>query len=74
MYNPIETYYHLPLLASKVAIETKKVLEHAIAATRIWAELKGRADEIPNQSMVVNAIRFQEAKEVFRYRKAIILY
>ncbi len=63
MYNPEAPYNDLPLLPPKVELETKKVLKQAIAATRVLAELKGRVDEIPNQSMLVNAITLQEAKD-----------
>ncbi len=63
MYNPEAPYNDLPLLPPKVELETKKVLKQAIAATRVLAELKGRVDEIPNQSMLVNAIILQEAKD-----------
>lgn len=63
MYNPNKPYNDLPLLPPKVELETKKVLKQAIAATRVLAELKGRANEIPNQSMFINAITLQEAKD-----------
>ncbi|WP_208295912.1 hypothetical protein [Maribacter caenipelagi] len=48
MYNPKEPYNNLPLVPPTVELETKKVLKQAIATTRVLAELKGRADEIPN--------------------------
>lgn len=63
MYNPNEPYNDLPLLPPKVELETKKVLKQAISATRVLAELKGRANEIPNQNMLINAITLQEAKD-----------
>lgn len=63
MYDSKEPYNDLPLLPPKVELETKRVLKQAIAATRVLAELKGRAGEIPNQSMLVNAITLQEAKD-----------
>jgi len=63
MYNPEKPYNDLPLLPPKIELETKKVLKQAITATRVLAELKGRAGEIPNQSMLVNAITLQEAKD-----------
>ncbi|SDM71880.1 Fic family protein [Kriegella aquimaris] len=63
MYNPKEPYNNLPLVPPKGELETKKVLKQAIAATRVLAELKGRADEIPNQSILGNAITLQEAKD-----------
>src|SRR5690606_11904769 len=63
MYNPKEPFNDLPLLPPKIELETKKVLKQVIATTRVLAELKGRADEIPNQSMLVNAITLQEAKD-----------
>ncbi len=63
MYNPEKPYNNLPLLPPKTEVETKKILKQAIASNKILAELKGRADEIPNQSMLVNAITLQEAKD-----------
>jgi len=63
MYNPKEPYNDLPLLPPKTELETKKVLKQAIASTRVLAELKGRTDEIPNQSKLINAITLQEAKD-----------
>ena len=43
-------------------IETLKVLRETSKATAALAELKGIANTIPNQSMLVNAIVLQEAK------------
>ena len=63
MYNPNKPYNDLPFLPPKLEIETKKVLKQAISATRVLAELKGRANEIPNQSIFINAITLQEAKD-----------
>lgn len=63
MYNPDKPYNELPLLPPHDEVETKKILKQAIASNKILAELKGRADEIPNQSMLVNAITLQEAKD-----------
>lgn len=63
MYNPEIPYNNLPLLPPKADIETKTILKQAITANKVLAELKGRADEIPNQSMLVNAITLQEAKD-----------
>jgi Fic family protein len=63
MYNPNKPYNELPLLPPSEEVETKRILKQAIASNKILAELKGRADEIPNQSMLVNAITLQEAKD-----------
>ncbi len=63
MYNPEKPYNDLPMLPPTAEVETKKILKQAIASNKILAELKGRADEIPNQSMLVNAILLQEAKD-----------
>jgi Fic family protein len=63
MYNSKEPYNDLPLLPPTIELETKKVLKQVIAASRVLAELKGRANEIPNQSMLINAITLQEAKD-----------
>ena len=61
--QPKNPYNDLPLVPPTIELETKNVLKQAIAATRVLAELKGRADEIPNQSILVNAITLQEAKD-----------
>ncbi|MEM0941484.1 MAG: Fic family protein [Bacteroidota bacterium] len=63
MYDPLKPYNNLPLLPPRAEVETKRVLKEAIAAARILGELKGRAKETPNQSMLVNAITLQEAKD-----------
>ncbi len=47
----------------EVELETKSVLKKVITASRALAELKGKANEIPNQLMLVNAITLQEAKD-----------
>lgn len=44
-------------------IETKKVLKKLISANRALAELKGAAKSIPNQSILINALSLQEAKD-----------
>ncbi len=69
MRHSEKSYNDLPLLPLKIELETKKVLKQAITATRVLAELKGRADEIPNQSVLVNAITLQEAKGQFGSRE-----
>jgi Fic family protein len=43
-------------------VETLKILRETNKATAALAELKGIANTIPNQSMLVNAIVLQEAK------------
>lgn len=63
MYDPKQPYNDLPLLPPQAELETKKVLKQAISSTRALAELKGRAGEIPNQSMLINAITLQEARD-----------
>ncbi|RXG18526.1 Fic family protein [Leeuwenhoekiella aestuarii] len=63
MYSPEQAYNDLPLLPPTVEVETKKILKQAIISNKVLAELKGRADEIPNQSMLLNAITLQEAKD-----------
>ena len=63
MYNPNKPYNELSMLPPQSELETKEVLKQAIGANRVLAELKGRANEIPNQSMLVNAVTLQEAKD-----------
>jgi Fic family protein len=50
----------LPL---NVDLETKKVLKALPAAYAALAELKGIASTIPNQSILINTLGLQEAKD-----------
>jgi len=61
-FNPLIPYNELPLLPPGQDLETKPVLKKCIGANRALAELKGIGDQIPNQSMLINAIPLQEAK------------
>lgn len=59
----MEKEYLPPLLPLKQDIETKRVLKQIIKANRALAELKGAARSIPNQSILINALSLQEAKD-----------
>ena len=63
MFNPLVPYNNLPLLPPSVELETKKVLRAVITASRALAELNVKANEIPNQTILLNAITLQEAKD-----------
>ena len=60
--NSNKPYNDLPHLPPDVQIETPAVLKAAISANRTLAELKGKAETIPNQSILINSIILQEAK------------
>jgi Fic family protein len=51
---------NLPL---KKELESKKVLKKIVSANRALAELKGVAQTIPNQAILINALALQEAKD-----------
>ncbi len=53
----------LPLLPPKVDVETKAVLKKCASAHRALAELKGKSATIPNQSILINTLALQEAKD-----------
>ena len=61
--NPEKPYNALPPLPPKEDIELSGILKKAIKATRALGELKGAGRNIPNQSILINAIALQEAKE-----------
>jgi Fic family protein len=44
-------------------IETKTVLKKIVSANRALAELKGAVKSIPNQTILINALSLQEAKD-----------
>lgn len=53
----------LPLLPNIGDIETKAVLKKAALAHKALAELKGVAASMPNQSILINTLSLQEAKD-----------
>jgi len=46
-----------------IELETKEILKKVIGANRALAELKGVANSIPNQHILINALSLQEAKD-----------
>ena len=44
-------------------VESKPILKQIVRANRALAELKGAARSIPNQSILINALSLQEAKD-----------
>jgi Fic family protein len=62
MYNPNLPYNDLPGLPPAVEVETAAVLKKAIAASRAMAELKGMAERMPNQAMLIDSLVLQEAR------------
>lgn len=52
----------LPPLPPTKAVETPAVLKKAIAASRALAELKGMAERMPNQAMLIDSLVLQEAR------------
>lgn len=51
------------LLPLTIELETKEILKKVISANRALAELKGVANSIPNQHILINALSLQEAKD-----------
>ncbi len=61
-FNSQKPYNDLPVLPPESDLETPAVLKAAIGANRTLAELKGKAESIPNQSILINSIILQEAR------------
>ena len=55
--------YSIPLLPLQQDIETKPVLKKLALARAALAELKGAADAIPNEVIILNTLSLQEAKD-----------
>ena len=55
--------YIIPRLPLSIELETKVVLKQVAAAHRKLAELKGFADTIPNEIILINTLTLQEAKD-----------
>ena len=52
----------MPLLPPEAELETKATLKQAITASRAVADLRGKAQQIPNQRMMIDSIVLQEAR------------
>lgn len=62
MFNRNLPYNDLPPLPPAGEIETAAVLKKAISASRAMAELKGMAERMPNQAMLIDSLVLQEAR------------
>ena len=62
MFERDQPYNDLPALPPTSAVETPAVLKKAIAASRALAELKGMAERMPNQAMLIDSLVLQEAR------------
>ena len=55
--------YHIPKLPLGIGLETKEILKQVNLANKALAELKGVVHTIPNESVLINSLVIQEAKE-----------
>src|SRR5665213_2012796 len=55
--------YKIPNLPFNTELETKPVLKKLAQAHRALAELKGIAETIPNDTILINTLSLQEAKD-----------
>jgi Fic family protein len=55
--------YNIPTLPLPFELENKEVLKQAMRANRSLAELKGLVHSIPNESILINTLTLQEAKD-----------
>ncbi len=62
MFNRNKPYNDLPLLPPETELENSEILKAAIDANKALAELKGIANIIPNQAILVNTLPMQEAR------------
>lgn len=56
-------HYNIPTLPLQYDLETKEVLKQLNSANRKLAELKGVAQTIPNEDILINTLAMQEAKD-----------
>ena len=59
----MEHSYHIPHLPLPFDIETKAVMKQLISANRKLAELRGVAQTIPNENILISTLTLQEAKD-----------
>ncbi|WP_299455851.1 Fic/DOC family N-terminal domain-containing protein [uncultured Microscilla sp.] len=61
-FDKNQPYNGLPLLPPKVNLETTNILRKAITASRALAQLNGAITNLPNPTLLLDTIYFQEAK------------
>jgi Fic family protein len=62
MFERDKPYNDLPPLPPASEVETPAVLKKTITASRAMAELKGMAERMPNQAMLIDSLVLQEAR------------
>lgn len=62
MYDRNLPFNDLPALPPAAEVETAAILKKAISASRALAELKGMAERMPNQGMLIDSLVLQEAR------------
>ena len=62
MFDRKIPFNDLPPLPPAAEVETPTVLKKAISASRALAELKGMAERMPNQAMLIDSLVLQEAR------------
>jgi Fic family protein len=62
MFDRRKPYNNLPLLPPKVELETKRVLQKTITASRALALFNGSLSNLPNPRLFIDTIQLQEAK------------
>jgi len=55
-------------------LETRRVLKKSLQANKYLAELKGLAQSIPNQSILINTLSLQEAKDSSEIENIVTTY
>ena len=62
MFDRYAPFNELPPLPPIAELESKAILKKAITASRALAELKGMAERMPNQAMLIDSLVLQEAR------------
>jgi Fic family protein len=62
LWRPDQPFNEIPLLPPATDLETKVILKQCIRARAALAELKGAAELIPNQAVLVNTLPLLEAQ------------
>ena len=68
-----EEQYSLPSLPLPYDLETKEVLKQLNRANRKLAELKGVAQTIPNERILISSLTLQEAKDSSEVENIVII-
>ncbi len=69
IWTPPDKPYQIPQLPLPIDLETKAILKAALSANKRLSELKGVVKTMPNETILIDTLALQEARDKFGHWK-----